>query len=47
MPNITIYLPDELYEYVKSSDNPSRMIQKALRQSMPEKEGGKKWPNSK
>lgn len=37
MPTITIYLPDEQYEYVKSSDKPSQVIQKALRQVMPEK----------
>ena len=29
MPTITIYLPDDLYEYVKSE--PSRKIQEALK----------------
>ena len=44
MPNLTIYLSDELYEYVKSAKNPSQFIQKALRQMMPEKEAD---PNEK
>ena len=34
MPNLTIYLQDELYEYVKSFENPSQVIQKALRKEV-------------
>ena len=42
MPNITIYLQDDLYEYVKKFDNPSQFIQRALRQIMPEKKKNEK-----
>ncbi len=38
MPTIVIYLPDELYEYVKSADNVSAVVQQALRQMMAHKE---------
>lgn len=32
MPNISVYLPNDLYELVKA--NPSKIIQEALRQSI-------------
>lgn len=35
MPTITIYLPDEMYEFVK--DDPSHKIQDSLAITMPKK----------
>jgi len=32
MPNITIYLPNDLYDFVKKKNSPSKIIQEALRE---------------
>jgi len=38
MPNITIYLPNDLYDFVKKN-SPSKIIQEALREYKKKNEG--------